>query len=50
LSCAKLSDYIIGDKSAVRASFSIYNNRNDIDKLMNALKAYKSGDELKHVI
>jgi cysteine desulfurase/selenocysteine lyase len=50
LSCAKLSDYIIGDKSAVRASLYLYNDKKDIDRLVTALKAYKHGDELKHVI
>jgi cysteine desulfurase/selenocysteine lyase len=50
LSCAKLSDYIIGDKSTVRASLYLYNDKRDIDKLVNALKAYKKGDELKHVV
>jgi cysteine desulfurase/selenocysteine lyase len=50
LSCAKLADYLMPVKSAVRASLYIYNDKNDVDKLVNALKSYKSGDELKHVI
>jgi cysteine desulfurase/selenocysteine lyase len=50
LSCARLAHKIIDTKAAVRASFYIYNNKNDIDCLINILRKFKKGDELKYVI
>ncbi len=46
LSCAKLMTHIIGSFTPVRASLFIYNDKSDIDKLCQALKEYKKGDEL----
>ncbi|WEK82933.1 MAG: aminotransferase class V-fold PLP-dependent enzyme [Mycoplasma sp.] len=50
LSCAKLSTKITKVPSAVRASFYLYNTKEDVDKLIKVLKEYKKGDELTHVI
>lgn len=50
LSCAKLINKATNVNSYVRASFGIYNDKFDIDKLAKALKSFKKGDELNHVI
>lgn len=50
LSCAKLSKEITHIDEAVRVSCYFYTTRKDIDKLVTALKEYRKGDELKHVI
>jgi cysteine desulfurase/selenocysteine lyase len=50
LACAKLSHYITDVDAAVRASFYIYNDTKDVDRLVKALKNFKPGDELKHVL
>jgi cysteine desulfurase/selenocysteine lyase len=50
LSCARLAHKIINTEAAVRASFYIYNTKQDIDRLVNTLKTFKKGDELTHVI
>lgn len=36
--CARLSKYVIKTESSVRVSFSIYNTKNDIDTLIEALQ------------
>ncbi len=50
LSCAKCSYLITKIDAAVRASFYIYNTKQDVDLLVNALKKYKKGDELVNVL
>ncbi len=50
LSCAKLICNIIKTPSVVRASFYIYNDKADVDKLIQALKDYKKGDELNGIV
>ncbi len=50
LSCAKLSHKVTHVSDAVRASLYFYTTKHDVDCLVKALKAYKKGDELKHVI
>ncbi len=50
LSCAKLICNIIKTPAVVRASFYIYNNEEDVDKLIQALKDYKKGDEFNGII
>ncbi|MDE7433786.1 MAG: aminotransferase class V-fold PLP-dependent enzyme, partial [Mycoplasmoidaceae bacterium] len=50
LSCAKLVKESSGVNSYVRASLGVYNDFSDIDKLVKALKSFKKGDELAHVI
>lgn len=50
LSCARLAHKIIDTRAAIRASFYIYNTKQDIDCLVNFLKKFKKGDELRHVI
>ncbi|MDE6082719.1 MAG: cysteine desulfurase [Malacoplasma sp.] len=46
LSCAKLANEIIKEDHAIRASFHFYTNKNDIDKLIYAIKKFKKGDIL----
>ncbi len=46
LSCAKLANEIINEEHAIRASFHFYTNKNDIDKLIFAIKKFKKGDIL----
>ncbi|MDE5651448.1 MAG: aminotransferase class V-fold PLP-dependent enzyme [Ureaplasma sp.] len=46
LSCAKLYCNLIDTKALVRASFTIYNTKEDIDYLYVVLKKFKKGDEL----
>jgi selenocysteine lyase/cysteine desulfurase len=50
LSCAKLAHYIIDEPAVVRASFWIYNKKQDVDKLVAALRKLKKQDILKYVI
>lgn len=49
LSCAKLMPNIIGAFTPVRASLYIYNDKSDIDRICQALKEYKKGDELNGI-
>lgn len=49
LSCAKLANEVIKQNHVVRASFQFYTNKNDIDKLIEALKKYKKGDEFNGI-
>lgn len=44
--CAKLLAQIINAKGSVRASLYLYNDKNDIDRLIDALKDIRKGDEL----
>ncbi|WP_031488977.1 cysteine desulfurase [Ureaplasma canigenitalium] len=50
LSCAKLMDNIIETTCAVRASFYIYNTKDDVDRLINLINQFKRGDELDGII
>ena len=50
VSCVKMSPVVSHVDAAVRASLYVYNTRKDIDKLVDALKKYKKGAELDHVI
>ncbi len=50
LSCSKLIGCSTGIDSYVRASLAFYNDYQDIDNLYNALKNFKKGDELDHVL
>ncbi|KEZ23612.1 aminotransferase class V-fold PLP-dependent enzyme [Ureaplasma diversum] len=50
LSCAKVINHIIGIECAIRASFYLYNDKSDVDKLVKAIKEYKPGDELNGII
>ena len=50
VSCVKMSPIITKVEGAVRASLYLYNTRKDIDTLVEALKKYKKGAELDHVI
>ena len=50
VSCVKMSPLITEVEGAVRASLYVYNTRKDIDDLVNALKEYKKGAELDHVV
>ncbi|MCF0125637.1 MAG: aminotransferase class V-fold PLP-dependent enzyme [Clostridia bacterium] len=50
VSCVKMSPVITKIEGAVRASLYVYNTRKDIDKLVDALKKYKKGAELDHVV
>ncbi len=50
LSCSKLIGCSTGIDSYVRASLAFYNDYQDIDNLYNALKKFKKGDELDHVL
>jgi cysteine desulfurase/selenocysteine lyase len=51
LSCAKLANNIIDQPGVVRASFYLYNDKHDVDVLINALRQLKKkGDVLNHVI
>lgn len=50
LSCAKVINNIIGQEGAIRASFYLYNDKSDVDKLIDAIKKYKPGDELNGII
>ncbi len=46
LSCAKLFCNIIDTKALIRCSLYIYNTKEDIDKLYQALLEFKKGDEI----
>ncbi len=46
LCCAKLYCNLIDTKALVRASFTIYNTKEDVDYLYDILKQFKKGDEL----
>lgn len=46
LCCAKLYCNLIDTKALVRASFTIYNTKEDVDYLYDILKKFKKGDEL----
>jgi cysteine desulfurase/selenocysteine lyase len=49
--CAKLQHNISNNEVGyVRASFYLYNDEKDVDKLVKLLKNFKKGDILKHVI
>jgi cysteine desulfurase/selenocysteine lyase len=50
LSCAKLTTRIINQPSVVRASFYLYNDKSDVDKLITVLKNIKKGDVIEYVI
>lgn len=50
LSCAKLTPKITSLDGVVRISLYIYNDKEDIDKLIDSLKRYKKGDELNAII
>lgn len=50
LSCAKLADEIINYPHVVRVSMHFYTTKEDIDKLIDALKKYKKGDELDGLV
>lgn len=50
LSCAKLSDEIIGQPHAVRVSMHFYTIKEDIDGFLKVMKNYKKGDELNDII
>jgi cysteine desulfurase/selenocysteine lyase len=50
LSCAKLAHHIIKEPAVVRASFYLYNDKHDVDVLVKALKSFKKGDIVNHVI
>ena len=41
LGCARLSPHLTGHGPMVRASFYLYNDKTDVDKLVKALKEYK---------
>ena len=46
LSCAKLLCHILDTNSLIRISLSIYNTKEDLDRLYEILKNYQKGDEL----
>lgn len=50
LSCAKLYCNLIDTKALVRASLYIYNTKEDIDYLYDALKDFKKGDEFNDLV
>lgn len=50
VSCSKLIKCASGIESYVRASLAVYNDFKDIDNLVKALKSFKKGAELDHVI
>lgn len=50
LSCAKLSNEILKQDHVVRASFHFYTNKNEIDKLIQAVKEFKKGDILNGLL
>lgn len=50
LSCAKLSDEIIGQPHAVRLSMHFYTTKEDIDGFLKVMNDYKKGDELNDII
>ncbi len=50
LSCAKLIPNIIGCFTPVRASLFVYNDKQDIDRICQALREYKKGDELDGIL
>lgn len=50
VSCSKLIKCSTNVEAYVRASLGVYNDYQDIDNLARALKSFKKGDELSHVI
>lgn len=50
LSCAKLSDEIIGQPHVVRLSMHFYTTKEDIDSFLKVIKNFKKGDELNDII
>lgn len=50
LSCAKLMKELIDEVGVVRVSTSIYNTKEDIDKLFEVLKRFKKEDVLNGII
>ncbi|GMO13484.1 MAG: aminotransferase class V-fold PLP-dependent enzyme [Mycoplasmoidaceae bacterium] len=50
MACVKMVGKFADPNGYVRASFYLYNDKNDVDKLVKVLKAYKRGDELKKII
>ncbi|RCJ02825.1 cysteine desulfurase [Ureaplasma urealyticum] len=50
LSCAKIINNIIQTECAIRASFYIYNDFSDVDKLVQAIREYQKGDELNGIL
>lgn len=44
--CAKLLENVIGVRGTVRASLYLYNNKKDMDRLVDALKEITKGDAL----
>jgi cysteine desulfurase/selenocysteine lyase len=50
LSCAKLAHHIVRKQAVVRASLYFYNDKHDVDVLVQALKTFKKGDIVNHVI
>lgn len=46
LSCAKLAHEVIKKDHVVRASYHLYTNKDDVDKLLDVLRSFKKGDEL----
>ncbi|AAF30866.1 MAG: cysteine desulfurase [Ureaplasma parvum] len=50
LSCAKIINNVIQTECAIRASFYIYNDFNDVDRLIKAIKEYQKGDELNGIL
>lgn len=50
LSCAKLLDHVICQPSVVRASFYIYNDKKDVEKLIEILKKVTKEDIINDII
>lgn len=50
LSCAKLIHENINTNAVIRVSLNIYNDKSDIDRLVDAVKKFKKGDELNGII
>lgn len=50
LSCAKLIHENINNNAVIRISLNIYNDKNDINYLIDVIKKFKKGDELNGLI
>jgi cysteine desulfurase/selenocysteine lyase len=50
MSCVKMVGKFGSIQGYVRASFYLYNDKKDVDKLITALKSYKYGAELNSII
>lgn len=50
LSCAKLANEILKQDHVIRASFHFYTTKNDIDKLIEAVREFKKGDILNGLL